>query len=98
MANQRHDVSAKYLFRFTEMCGSLSAILARIEGRFAIVTNVGLEMRWTRQRGRTTLQRTAKPCGPGAPTLALSPQRCVRILRVTVAKEPGHRGERGVSR
>jgi hypothetical protein len=39
---------------------------------------------------RATLRRTAKSCGPGAPTLALSlwdgPQ-------VTVAKEPGHRGE-----
>src|SRR6516162_6321690 len=35
------------------------------------------------------LSRTAKSCGLGAPTLALSPQRCFRILRVTVARKPG---------
>ena len=48
------------------------------EGRFAVVTDVGSGMRWTRQRqaqslrGRMMLSRTAKSCGPGAPTLALS--------------------------
>src|SRR5437763_13159761 len=40
-------------------------------------------------------QRTAKPCGPDAPTLASSlwsdPQ-------ATVARKPGRRGERGISR
>jgi hypothetical protein len=51
---------------------------SREEGRLAIVTDVGSGMRWTRQRqaqslrGRMTLQRTAKSCGSGAPTLALS--------------------------
>src|SRR6516162_2050154 len=40
------------------------------------------------------LSRTAKSRGPGAPMLALSPQRCFRILRVTVARKPGHRGDR----
>jgi hypothetical protein len=35
--------------------------------------------------------RTAKSCGPGAPTLALS-WRSDPLM--TVAKEPGHRGER----
>jgi hypothetical protein len=44
------------------------------------------------------LSRTAKPCGPGAPTLALSRRRCLRIALTTVARKPGHRGERGVSR
>jgi hypothetical protein len=50
---------------------------SREEGRLAIVTDVGSGMRWTQQRqaqslrGRVTLQRTAKSCGPGAPTLAL---------------------------
>jgi hypothetical protein len=45
-------------------------------GALAIVTNVGRGMRWTRQRrrafwrGRTMLTRTAKSCGPDAPTLA----------------------------
>ena len=48
------------------------------EGRFAIVTNVGRGMRWTQSiearssRGRAMFLRTAKSCGPGAPTLALS--------------------------
>jgi len=49
------------------------------EGRFAIVTNVGHGMRWTRTRrsanilrGRTALTRTAKSYGPDASTLASS--------------------------
>ena len=48
------------------------------EGRFAVVTDVGCGMRWTWQRrvqslhGRTALVRTAKSCGPDAPTLASS--------------------------
>src|SRR6266566_6596479 len=47
------------------------------EGRLAIVTDVGCGMRWTQSaeaqslRGRAALMRTAKSCGPGAPTLAL---------------------------
>ena len=40
---------------------------------------------------RTALKRTVKSCGPGAPTLALS--FVEMICEVTVAKEPGHRGE-----
>jgi hypothetical protein len=49
-------------------------------------------MRWTRcVTRRMMLSRTAKSCGPGVPTLAL---RFVdAIHEVTVAKEPGHRGE-----
>jgi hypothetical protein len=53
-------------------------------------------MRWTRQRqaqslrGRMMLQRTAKSCGSGAPTLALS-ERNDPLM--TVAKKPGHREE-----
>ena len=39
----------------------------------------------------------AKSCGPGAPTLASS-FREARFSGVTVAKEPGHRGEHEVSR
>src|SRR6266567_4842019 len=81
-----------------------SVVPAHQEGRIAIVTDVGLGMRWTQGveaqslRGRATLLRTAKSCGPGAPTLALSSQRRFRVLRATVAKEPGHRGEREISR
>jgi hypothetical protein len=70
----------------------IRAIPSHTEGRFAIVTDVGHGMRWTRQRfardgiaGRVErlvsdhrraderrLQRTAKSCGPDAPTLASS--------------------------
>src|SRR5258707_3302529 len=50
--------------------------------------------------------RTAKSCGPDAPTLASSSRSCVGPTglrqnlapRMTVAKEPGHRGERDISR
>ncbi len=42
-------------------------------------------------RGRMMLQRTAKSCGSGAPTLALRSADTIR--RTTVAKEPGHREE-----
>jgi hypothetical protein len=42
------------------------------EGRFAIVTNVGGGMRWTRPRvRRSSRSRMAKSCGPGAPMQAL---------------------------
>src|SRR5262245_27466058 len=45
----------------------------REEGRLAIVTEVGSGMRWTRRViRRMTRSRTAKSCGSGAPTLALS--------------------------
>jgi len=52
--------------------------------------------------GRTMLLRTAKSCGPDAPTLASSsrcrvgPTGCRQNVSplTTVAKEPGHRGAR----
>ncbi len=47
-------------------------------------------------RRRCASMRTAKPCGPDAPTLASSSRR--RFARATVAKKPGHRGEHEVSR
>jgi hypothetical protein len=58
-------------------------------------------------RDEARLWRTAKPCGPDAPTLASSRRRRVSrvsqvmMLRITltmVATKPGHQGERGVSR
>src|SRR6266496_266623 len=58
-------------------------------------------MRWTllfqaRVSAWTDEQRrTAKSCGPGAATLALS---LWSFPQVTVAKKPAHRGEREVSR
>ncbi len=50
-----------------------------------------------RERGsrRLARARTAKPCGPGAPTLALS-ERNDPLM--TGARKPGPRGELGVSR
>src|SRR5436305_13401478 len=45
---------------------------------------------WTNEQ-----ERTAKSCGPGAATLALSLRS---DLHVTVAKKPAHRGEHEVSR
>jgi len=53
------------------------------EGRIAVVTDVGCGMRWTRKRRAQSicaderrLTWTAKSCGPGAPTLALSWRWC----------------------
>src|SRR5205807_8151564 len=45
---------------------------------------------------RAALMRTAKACGPGTPTLVSSLRKL--FPQATVAKEPGHRGERGISR
>jgi hypothetical protein len=101
-------------------------IPSHTEGRFAIVTDVGHGMRWTRQRlardgvagrverlvsdhrvcGREMLLRTAKSCGPDAPMLASSLVEGKSALpgadesdirEMTVAKEPGHRGEHDIS-
>jgi hypothetical protein len=62
-----------------------------------IVTNVGAgcDGRGGIER-RTIPTRTAKPCGPGAPTLASSLVEFIH--KATVANKPGHRGERGISR
>src|ERR1700743_3835759 len=38
--------------------------------------------------------RTAKSCGPDAPTLASTRRRCLRIAPGMVARKPGHQGER----
>ncbi len=47
---------------------------------------------------RAAHSRTAKPCGPGAPTLASSSLVMLRITRVMGARKPGPQGERGISR
>jgi hypothetical protein len=69
-----------------------------------IVTNVGWDAvdaaasGARRRAGRKRLLRTAKPCGPDAPTLAFKFAMMLRITRTMVANKPGHQGERGVSR
>ena len=63
------------------------------EGRFAIVTDVGRDA--VDAGGALTkalILRTAKLCGPDAPTLASS-SREASFLGATVANKPGHRGE-----
>jgi len=48
-----------------QITGSSLRVFRPHEGRFAIVTNVGRKMRWTRRRKRRMrLSRTAKSCGP----------------------------------
>jgi hypothetical protein len=42
------------------------------------------------------LRRTAKSCGPDAPTLVSSWRKTIPLM--TVANKPGHRGERDISR
>jgi len=63
-------------FVFSEINVNCSRPALDQEGRFAIVTNVERGMRWTHMAernpcGRTVFVRTAKSCGPGAPTQAL---------------------------
>jgi hypothetical protein len=57
-------------------------------------------MRWTRVKAEDERlnSRTAKSCGPDAPTLALTSRRRVRVSRRKVARKPGHLGEHEVSR
>jgi hypothetical protein len=59
-----------------------------------VVTDVGCRMRWTRRHARRSVleSRTAKPCGPDAPTLASSWRRCRRITQVM---SPAHRVDDG---
>src|SRR6201996_8793918 len=74
-------------FHSTQSTGLSCVIPFPIEGRFAVVTDVGFGMRWTLAAslhglpcGRTTRLRTGKSCGPDAPTLASSSRRRVSRL------------------
>jgi hypothetical protein len=73
------------------------AIPASLEGRIAIVTDVGLGMRWTRQR-----RKTGGAFADGEDVWSWRPDAGVKFREVireaTVARKPGHRGERGISR
>jgi hypothetical protein len=87
-------------FAFSEarISHSVRAVPPPQEGRIAIVTDVGSGMRWTLWSRETSApMRTAKSCGPGAPTLALSFRRDTIPAKVTGAKEPGPRGEHEVT-
>jgi len=66
-------------------------------GALAIVTDVGRDaVDACSAFDEWRVRRTAKSCGPGAPTLALSFADV--ICEATVARKPGHRGERVISR
>ena len=56
-------------------------------------------MQWTRKLAQDEREptRTAKPCGPDAPTLASSSWEA-SFSGATVARKPGHRGEHEISR
>jgi hypothetical protein len=66
------------------------------EGRIAIVTDVGRGMQWTRWR-----RKTSGVVADGEAVWSWRPDAGVKsaeaIPPVTVAKEPGHRGEHGVN-
>jgi len=63
------------------------------EGRFAIVTDVGGGMRWTRGGAltRCCILRTAKSCGPDASVVGVKLAEATPPM--TVSKKPDHRGE-----
>jgi hypothetical protein len=81
--------------------------LAPVEGRIAIVTDVGSEMRWTRRRARTKRAVRGRPS-----RVVLTPRRrrqigndacaslvaMLRIAPMTVTRKPDRRGEHEVSR
>jgi hypothetical protein len=63
----------KYFDSLQTQITSLSIAFRPDGGRIAIVTDVGCGMRWTLMVLQTTApKRTAKSCGPDAPTLASS--------------------------
>jgi hypothetical protein len=67
------------------------------EGRIAIVTDAGRDaMDASGAADEGACLRTAKACGPDIPTLISSLADFIRAA--TVARKPGHRGERAISR
>jgi hypothetical protein len=70
--------------------------VAHSEGRLAIVTDAGRDaVDAGGAKDESAGMRTAKTCGPDAPTLAASSRRGARA---TVARKPGRRGEHEISR
>src|SRR6266436_6202762 len=68
---------------------------SREEGRLAIVTDVGYGMRWTRQRRKTSgAFADGEVVWSWRPDAGAKVVKTLCVSRATVAKEPGHRGER----
>jgi hypothetical protein len=109
-----------FCFRTPQITSTTSAIPSHTEGRFAIVTDVGHGMRWTRQHfardgiagqverlvsdhrhaDERCCSRTAKSCGPDAPTLASSSRSCVGPtgLRQNLSADDGGKRARSPGR
>jgi hypothetical protein len=77
----------------------LPAVPLPQEGRFAVVTDVGSGMRWTRQCRKTS---DTGADGEGVwswrPDAGAKSAMMLRIAPMTGAKEPGPRGEHDISR
>jgi hypothetical protein len=83
-------------FSETQISCRTPAVPSHSEGRFAIVTNAGRDaVDANHATDESVCLRTAKSCGPDAPTLASS-RRSDPPVRV--ARKPGHPGERVISR
>jgi len=89
---------AKYSHSLSTQITSTSVAVQSLKGRIAIVTDAGWDaMDAGSAADESVVLRTAKPCGPDTPTL-VSSSREASFLGTTVARKPGHRGERGISR
>jgi hypothetical protein len=80
--------------------GQIKSTNSRVPSRkrgVRVVTNVGYGMRWTQWR-----RKTSGANADGKAVWSWRPDAGVKLagsdLQVTVAKEPGHRGEHGISR
>jgi hypothetical protein len=81
-----------------------SAIFSRAvphlqEGRFAVVTDVGRGMRWTlRQRETGAAKADGEAVWSWRPDAGVKLAWKILPAQATVARKPGHRGERGGNR
>jgi hypothetical protein len=77
--------------------GQITDLNPRVSRRMRGGSRSSRTLRWDAVDARLAqderwLSRTAKSCGPGAPTLALSFAEMIR--EAMVANKPGHQGER----
>jgi len=61
----------------------MGAIPFPIEGRFAIVTDVGFGMRWTRQRRRAPVARTNDEAADGEVVWSWRPDAGVKLVMMS---------------